>query len=176
MATKTWCGLENLPTKQVSQCQVSYITVVREGRWEHISLHLLYCAMQLFVRISLDSSAGYLLTSRALSELQQAARSTSWLSRPGVCWLLPDTAQWWGLAAPFSPSVFVSREGSRHAVFTKDIFAVLFWFIFVNYQGGCMLGKTGSITGDSIKANQREKQQYESTLPSLKDNFVLIFE
>lgn len=74
----------------------------------------------------------------------------------------PWYAQWWGLAAPFSPSAFVSRKGSWHAVFTKDMFAVLFWCTFVNYPGGRMLGKSGSIPGDGIKANQREKQQYGS--------------
>lgn len=75
------------PWNNLASVKFHTITVVGEGRWEHISLHLLYCAVQLFVRISSGSSAGYLLASRALSELQQAGALHG--SQGRVCGLAP---------------------------------------------------------------------------------------
>lgn len=133
--------------KQVSQCQVSYHCSVGEGRSKCISLHLLYCALLYsFLFESVQTALHVFSAGIKISVWTAAARSTSWLSRPGMCVsysLTLHSAEDW---LCHSPQVLVC-PGKAADMFMKDMFAVLFWCAFVNCQGGCMLGKIGCYLG-----------------------------
>lgn len=72
------------PWNKLASVKFHTITAVGEGRWECISLHLLCCAVQLFVRISSRSSAGYLLSSKASLNCSSQEHFMAFKAR-GVC-------------------------------------------------------------------------------------------
>lgn len=159
------------PWNKLASVKFHTITAVREGRGEHISLHLLYCAVQLFVRISSGSSAGYLLASRALSELQQAGALHG--SQGRVCGLAPPwSCRVLGTGCAILPRCFCGQGRQLGCTVHEGYICCAVLVCLCKPPGGWMLGKIGSNPGDGIKADQREKQQHCLTLPSLKYNFV----
>lgn len=132
-----WSGKS---THETSQPVSSFIPLQQSGKEGESAFHCISFAVLCSFLLESVHTALQVIFCHQGPVWTAAARSTSWLSRPGVYVCVCVLAPPWHCPVVRSgcttlSKCFVSREGSWHAEFTEDTFAVLFWCTFVNYWG-----------------------------------------